>query len=98
MVKKKILLVDDSSTVLLMQRMVLSQHGHEIAVAHDGREALSKAQDFKPDLIFLDVIMPGMNGFETCRALRQTPGFELTPIIMVTTRGEPDSIEKGYES
>src|SRR5262249_49836042 len=97
-VKKKIMVVDDSATVMLMHRMVLSKHGHDLILANDGKEALDKARADRPDLVFLDVIMPGMTGFETCRALRALPGFENVPIIMLTTRGEPDSIEEGFRA
>ena len=96
--KKKILLVDDSNTVLLMHKLLLSKFGYELIVARDGREAVEKAKAEKPDLIFLDVVMPEMSGFEACRLLRATAGFESVPIIMVSTRGEPASLKEGYAS
>jgi len=98
MARKKILLVDDSSTVLLLHRMMLSHCGYELLTAMDGQEALEKASTERPDLIFLDVIMPRMDGFQTCRALRSRPETKNVPIILVTTRGEPHYVRQGFES
>jgi DNA-binding response OmpR family regulator len=96
--RKKILLVDDSSTVLLLHRMMLAPCGYEVLVARDGQEALEKASAERPDLIFLDVIMPRLDGFQTCRALRARSETRTVPIILVTTRGEPHHVRQGYES
>ncbi|PTL83209.1 PleD family two-component system response regulator [Vitiosangium sp. GDMCC 1.1324] len=98
MPKKKILLVDDSSTVLLLHRMMLSHCGYELLTARDGQEALDKASTERPDLIFLDVLMPRMDGFQTCRALRSRTETRDVPIILVTTRGEPHYVRQGFES
>lgn len=98
MPKKKILLVDDSSTVLLLHRMMLDHCGYELVTARDGQEALEKASTEKPDLIFLDVLMPRMDGFQTCRALRSRAETRNVPIILVTTRGEPHYVRQGFES
>jgi DNA-binding response OmpR family regulator len=98
MSRKKILLVDDSHTVLLLHRMMLSHRGYELLTARDGQEALEKALTTRPDLIFLDVIMPRLDGFQTCRALRARPETRDVPIILVTTRGEPDFVRQGFES
>jgi DNA-binding response OmpR family regulator len=98
MSRKKILLVDDSSTVLLLHRMMLSHCGYELLTARDGQEALDKASTERPDLIFLDVIMPRMDGFQTCRALRSRSETKNVPIILVTTRGEPHYVRQGFES
>lgn len=98
MARKKILLVDDSSTVLLLHRMMLSHCGYELLTAKDGQEALEKASTERPDLIFLDVLMPRLDGFQTCRALRSRPETKNVPIILVTTRGEPHYVRQGFES
>ncbi|HEX8821960.1 MAG TPA: response regulator, partial [Archangium sp.] len=63
-----------------------------------GEEAVEKAVAERPDIIFLDVIMPGMDGFEACQALRTHETTRDTPIIMVTTRGEPQNVQRGFES
>ena len=96
--RKKILLVDDSSTVLLMERMILSKSDYDVVTARDGLEGLEKARAERPDLILMDVIMPRMDGFEAVRQLRQEDATREIPVIMVTTRGELQSVEAGYAS
>jgi DNA-binding response OmpR family regulator len=96
--RKKILLVDDSSTVLLMERMILSKNEYDVVTARDGQEGLEKAISEKPDLILMDVVMPRMDGFEACRRLREQEDTKGIPVIMVTTRGELGSVESGYTS
>lgn len=94
--RKKIMIVDDSATILMMQRMILSKGPYDLVVAHDGQEALEKAPVERPDLILLDVMMPRLGGLEACRRLRQTDVTSRTPIIMVTTRGELENIEAAF--
>jgi len=96
--KKKILLVDDSKTVLMMEQMILNKAAYELVIANDGRQAIAKANAEHPDLILMDVMMPEMGGFEACAQLRSAEATRGIPIIMVTTRGEAESIEKGYAS
>ena len=98
MVPKKILLVDDSATALMMEKMILKAEPCELVVAKDGREALDLAQTELPDLILLDVVMPVMDGFEACKQLRRCEATRATPIIMVTTRGQEQHVEAGFES
>ena len=97
MAQKKILMVDDSKTVLMMEQMMLRNGGYDLVTAADGAEGVEKALRELPDLILLDVVMPNMDGFEACRRLREHPETKATPVIMVTTRGEPVNVEKGYE-
>ena len=94
--RKKILVVDDSNTALLMERMILSKGAYDLVTAQDGQEAVATAVAERPDLILMDVVMPRMNGFEACQALRARPETRETPIILVTTRGEADNVEKGF--
>ncbi len=96
--RKRILLVDDSRTVLLMERMILSRHPYDVVTATDGQEAVEKALLAPPDLILMDVVMPRMNGFEAVESLRARAETHRVPIIMVTTRGELESVESGYGS
>ena len=98
MARKKILLVDDADTILMMERMVLNKRSYELVTAKDGEEAVIKAEEERPDLILLDVIMPKMNGFEVCQQLRQKETTSAIPIIMVTTRGEEENVETGFKS
>jgi len=94
--KKKILLVDDSKTVLLVESMALKTGAYEVITAGDGEECLAKVAAEAPDLILLDLVMPRLDGFETCRRLRANPATRSVPIIIVTTRGETQNREAGY--
>ena len=96
--RKKILLVDDAETILMMERMILNKAGYELITAKDGQEAVTKASAERPDLILMDVVMPKMNGFEACKQLRSQDTTKAIPIILVTTRGEAESVESGFES
>jgi len=96
--RKKILLVDDSSTVLLMEKMILSKSEYDVVTARDGLEGVDKARSERPDLILMDVVMPRMDGFEAVRKLREDDSTRSIPVIMVTTRGELQSVETGYAS
>jgi CheY-like chemotaxis protein len=96
--RKRILLVDDSSTALMLERAILAQRDVDLSIARDGAEAVAKAVAEVPDLILMDVVMPKMDGFEACRRIREEPRTSAIPIIMVTTRGEPDHVEEGFAS
>ena len=98
MKNKKILLVDDSRTSLFMERMILGQGPYEFVTAADGEQGVREAVAHRPDLILMDVVMPRMNGFEALRAIRARPETQRTPVILVTTRGEPANVEDGWEA
>lgn len=98
MAPRKILLVDDSETVLLMERMILKKEPYQLITAKNGVEGVQKALEIKPDLILMDVVMPEMNGFEAVKWLRQRDTTRSVPIVMVTTQAEAESMEAGYES
>ena len=93
---KKILIVDDSGTSVMMARMVLSQENYTVATARDGQEGVERALIEKPDLILMDVVMPRLDGFEATKLLRAKEETKLTPILLVTTRGEEANVERGY--
>jgi CheY-like chemotaxis protein len=95
--RKKILLVDDSKTMLAMHRMILVSQ-FDLVVASDGQEGLDKAIAEAPAIILMDVSMPRMDGIEACRRIRADARTTATPIIMVTTRGEEESIQRAYEN
>jgi DNA-binding response OmpR family regulator len=94
--RKKILIVDDSAVILMMERLILSHEPYDLVTAQDGREAIEKALTEKPDLILLDVVLPHLTGFEVLRRLREHEATRSTPIIMVTTRSEVESLEAAY--
>lgn len=98
MPRKKILIADDSNTALMMNKMILTKGSFDVVTARDGQEAADVAASEHPDLIVLDVVMPRMTGLEACRVLRQREETRDIPILLVTTRGEEDSVEAGYES
>jgi pilus assembly protein CpaE len=86
----KILVVDDEADLLEMMRMVLEQRGgHRVALSADGPDALAKAAEDPPDLAILDVMMPGMPGYEVCRQLRANPATASIPIVILSARAQP---------
>ena len=96
---KKVLLVDDSTTTLLMEEMILKQRtSYQTITAKDGLDAIAVATDQAPDLVLMDVVMPRMNGFEACKRMRLQDSLRDTPIILVTTRGEEEYVEAGFQS
>ena len=96
---KKILLVDDSATSLIMNRVIITKKTpHEVLTADNGPEGLKLASSNKPDLILLDVMMPGMDGLEVCRNLRNRHETSRIPIVLLTYRSGDDIVKRGYES
>ncbi len=93
-----ILIVDDEPDIREVLRLLLSEGGYRLDFAENGLEAYEKAREVVPDLILLDVVMPGMNGFEVCRKLRAEPLLSQIPIIMITALGDAQSRIKGIES
>lgn len=83
-----ILIVDDSPTEVHVFQKALERHGYRTAAAADGAEGIKLARDLSPDLIFMDIVMPGMNGYQATRTLANDPKTSSIPIIMVTTKGQ----------
>jgi twitching motility two-component system response regulator PilG len=83
-----ILIIDDSPTEVFVMQKALEKHGFKTASAENGEEGIRKAKAMKPDLIFMDIVMPGVNGFQATRMLNNDPETSLIPIIMVTTKGQ----------
>ncbi len=99
MSRPKILLVDDSEVVRMTMKMILHKGGkYELIEAKDGREAVAIASEELPDLILMDVVMPNMTGYEACKELRSRDATKKTPIIMVSSRGEEESIKAGFDN
>ncbi|MBO0792250.1 MAG: response regulator [Ktedonobacteraceae bacterium] len=86
---QKILIIDDSATSCALIERALHGEGYQILIAADGREGLAMAIQEQPHCIILDVVLPGMNGFEVCRTLRTRPKYRDLPIIMVSTKNTP---------
>jgi DNA-binding response OmpR family regulator len=90
--RRKVLIVDDESTMVSILQRHVSNAGYEYVTASDGREALEKIDQEQPDLVLLDLMMPGMNGFETCRHIRENVKTSTLPVLIITAlRSESDS-------
>lgn len=96
--KGRILIVDDQVSVREVLRGLLMEQGYDLVFASNGPEALVTAVEFIPDLILLDVMMPGMDGFEVCRQMRAHPTLAEVPIIMVTALDDMGSVVQGLEA
>jgi two-component system alkaline phosphatase synthesis response regulator PhoP len=94
----RILLVDDEADILEFLSYNLRKEGFEVKCARNGLEAMEISVQFKPDLIILDVMMPGMDGYEACRQIRSHPDLKETVIAFLTARGEDMSQVEGFDS
>jgi DNA-binding response OmpR family regulator len=92
---KKVLIADDEQNIVISLEFLLRREGFEVIVASDGEEALARARAEKPDLVLLDVMMPKMNGFDVCQALRADPEQAATRILMLTAKGRETEVSKG---
>lgn len=90
--------VDDDPTQRLLCREALEQRGYRVEEAEDGENGLEMARDIRPDLILLDVMMPGMNGYDVCREIRADAELNRTPVVIVTALEDLESIETGFEA
>ena len=95
---KKILIADDEPDILEIIQYNLQNDGYEVATAKNGNEALDKAKSFNPDLIILDIMMPGKNGIEVCNILRTQSAFNDTLIIFLTALSDEGTEVKGLET
>jgi diguanylate cyclase (GGDEF)-like protein len=93
-----VLVVDDDFSARLQLRFTLENSGYAVVEAASGEEALALFANHPPDLILLDIIMPGMDGFATCRGLRTIPGGEHTPIVMVTGLEDAETITSAFDA
>ena len=85
---QKILLVDDSKTELHHLTDILSKRGYAVRTAENGEDAMRRLAEDKPDLILMDVVMPGQNGFQLTRAITRDPRFTDVPVIMCTSKNQ----------
>jgi predicted signal transduction protein with EAL and GGDEF domain/CheY-like chemotaxis protein len=94
----RVLLVDDDEVKLLLCASALQSRDFNVTQATSGEDALDLLDSLQPDLVVLDALMPGMDGFGTCRALRQRPGFELVPVLMLTGLDDEASIQRAFDA
>ena len=93
----RVLLVDDDEVNLLLTSIALRERGFSITECTSGEDALRQISEWLPDVIVLDAVMPGLDGFETCRELRHLPGYESIPVLMLTGLDDEASITRAYE-
>jgi putative two-component system response regulator len=94
----KVLVVDDLPRNIEVLRRALELKGYQVRGAEDGASALAAIEDDRPDIVLLDVLMPGMDGFEVCRRIKGNPATRLTPVVMVTGLGQREDRIKGIEA
>ncbi len=82
----KVLVIDDSNTIRRSAEIFLKQGGHEVVLAEDGFDALAKLSDYKPDLVFCDILMPRLDGYQTCAIIKRNPVFASVPVIMLSSK------------
>ena len=92
---KSVLIVDDESYIVKSLSFVMKNAGFDTGSAGDGEEALKKVDEMVPDLVILDVMMPKLDGFEVCKAIRANPAWSSIKIIMLTAKGRDSEREKG---
>jgi len=94
---KRILVMDDEHYIRRLLSYIFEKEGFEVYLADDGSKGISLAKQIKPDLIFTDVMMPAINGFQVCRELRSDPAFQNVFIIILTGLGQIQDAKKGLE-
>ncbi|MCA9731220.1 MAG: response regulator [Deferribacteres bacterium] len=92
---QKVLIVDDEPSIVLSLEFLMQQKGYDLKIARTGDEALQFIDEFQPDLVLLDVMLPNKNGFEICQYVRSKPEFTSMKIILLTAKGRKQDIEKG---
>lgn len=82
----KVMVIDDSSTIRRSAEIFLSQVGCQVLLAEDGFDALAKINDHNPDIIFCDILMPRLDGYQTCALIKKSPRFSSIPVIMLSSK------------
>lgn len=82
----KVLVIDDSNTIRRSAEIFLKQGGYDVVLAEDGFDALSKVNDHEPNVIFCDILMPRLDGYQTCAIIKRNPRFARTPVIMLSSK------------
>jgi twitching motility two-component system response regulator PilG len=82
----KVMVIDDSNTIRRSAEIFLSQAGCEVVLAEDGFDALAKIADHRPEIIFVDIMMPRLDGYQTCALIKKNPRFGSTPVVMLSSK------------
>lgn len=83
---KNVLVIDDSNTIRKSAEIFLTQGGHQVILAEDGFDALAKIGDSRPDIIFCDILMPRLDGYQTCAIIKRNQMFRQTPVVMLSSK------------
>jgi DNA-binding response OmpR family regulator len=94
---KRVLIIDDEPNIVASLEFLMEQAGMQVQVARDGEEGLERAAAFHPDLVLLDVMMPGLSGYEVCQRLRADPQLPSLRILMLSAKGRDVEVAKGME-
>ncbi len=92
-----IMVVDDEEDILTLIEKILTKKGHRVVTAKSGREALEKIKDVKPDLVLLDIMMPGLNGYQVCKTIKQSSETRSITVAMLTVKAEDEDKIRALE-
>ncbi len=95
MAQKKILIADDNENIREALTYLLEDEGYCLSIAKDGAETIAKVQEQHPDILFLDIMMPEINGYDVCRIIKNDPGLKNIYVIMLTAKGQVAEQERG---
>jgi twitching motility two-component system response regulator PilG len=82
----KVMVIDDSNTIRKSAEIFLTQAGAQVVLAEDGFDALAKIRDHQPDIVFCDILMPRLDGYQTCALIKKNPKYSTTPVIMLSSK------------
>ena len=92
---RKILIVDDEPNIVVPLQFLMEQNGYQVKIAESGEAAIDLMERFRPDLVLLDIMLPGVNGLEVCQMLREDPELKETKIVLVSALGRDVDMAKG---
>lgn len=92
-----IMVVDDEEDILTLIKKILTRRGHRVITARDGKEALQKLKDVKPDLILLDIMMPGLSGYQVCKLIKQSNDTHSITVAMLTIKSDDEDKIRALE-
>lgn len=95
---QKILIVDDEPSIVIPLKFLMEQKGYEVEVAVSGAEVLERMESFRPDLVLLDIMLPGTDGLEVCQSIRENPSHSSVKIVFITALGRDMDVAKGVAS
>ena len=92
---KRVLIADDEPNIVMALEFLMEHGGYDVRTVRDGDEALTALEEFRPDLVLLDLMMPKRNGYDVCQWIRATPSLAGTKVLMLTAKGRDVDVEKG---